>query len=62
MSVRTKPPFDHTGSTFDSFLKQEGIIDKVDATAMKRLANGKVTHSKQKPDSDKKPGASLNQD
>jgi len=28
---------DHSGSTFDSFLKQEGIRDEVEAVAIKRV-------------------------
>jgi DNA-binding Xre family transcriptional regulator len=30
-------PFDHSGSTFDSFLEEEGILDEVEATAIKRV-------------------------
>ena len=30
-------PFDHTGSSFDSFLEEEGILDEVDAIAIKRV-------------------------
>jgi len=29
--------FDHSGSTFDSFLEEEGILDEVEATAVKRV-------------------------
>jgi hypothetical protein len=39
MSNQQKPPFDHTGSSFDSFLDEEGILDEVDAAAMKRVIN-----------------------
>ena len=28
---------DHTGSTFESFLEDEGILDEVDAVAIKRV-------------------------
>ncbi len=28
---------DHTGSTFDSFLKEEGIREEVEAVAVKRV-------------------------
>lgn len=37
MSTRQKPAFDHTGSSFDSFLEEEGILDEVDAVAIKRV-------------------------
>jgi hypothetical protein len=29
--------FNHTGSSFDSFLEEEGILDEVDAVASKRV-------------------------
>jgi hypothetical protein len=29
--------FDHSGSTFDSFLEEEGFLDEVEATAIKRV-------------------------
>jgi DNA-binding Xre family transcriptional regulator len=29
--------FDHSGSSFDSFLEEEGILDEVDAAAIKRV-------------------------
>jgi antitoxin HicB len=32
-----KPVFDHSGSTFDSFLEEEGIKDEVEALAVKRV-------------------------
>ncbi len=37
MSTRSKPPFDHTGSSFENFLEQEGILEEVDAVAIKRV-------------------------
>lgn len=30
-------PFDHSGSTFESFLEEEGILEEVDAVAIKRV-------------------------
>jgi len=33
----SEPAFDHTGSSFDSFLEEEGILDEVKATAMERV-------------------------
>jgi antitoxin HicB len=32
-----KPTFDHTGSSFDSFLEEEGILEEVQAVAIKRV-------------------------
>ena len=32
-----KASFDHSGSTFDSFLEEEGIREEVDAVAIKRV-------------------------
>jgi hypothetical protein len=29
--------FDHSGSTFDSFLEEEGILDELETTAIKRV-------------------------
>jgi antitoxin HicB len=37
MSAQAKPNFDHTGSSFDSFLEEEGILDEVEAAAIKRV-------------------------
>ena len=37
MNTRSKAPFDHTGSTFESFIEQEGIREEVDAVAIKRV-------------------------
>jgi hypothetical protein len=34
MSIQRKPAFDHSGSSFDSFLEEEGILDEVDAVAI----------------------------
>ena len=35
--MSTRPEFDHSGSSFDSFLEEEGILDEVDAVAVKRV-------------------------
>ena len=37
MSTRQKVAFDHSGSSFDSFLEEEGILDEVEAAAIKRV-------------------------
>ncbi len=34
---RRKKHFDHTGSTFESFLEEEGIREEVEALAIKRV-------------------------
>src|SRR5215470_16450832 len=35
--VTTKKPFDHSGSSFDSFLEDEGIRDEAETVAIKRV-------------------------
>jgi antitoxin HicB len=37
MTIRNKVHFDHTGSSFDSFLEDEGILEEVEAVAIKRV-------------------------
>lgn len=37
MIKRKKERFDHSGSTFESFLEEEGILEEVDASAIKRV-------------------------
>ena len=37
MTTRKKASFDHTGSSFDSFLEEEGILEEVEAAAIKRI-------------------------
>jgi DNA-binding Xre family transcriptional regulator len=37
MRNRHRPAFDHTGSSFDSFLEEEGILEEVEAVAIKRV-------------------------
>ena len=40
MKIKTrmaKDVFDHSGSTFDSFLREEGIREEVEAVAIKRV-------------------------
>ena len=34
--MSTQPAFDHSGSSFDSFLEEEGILDEVEAVAIER--------------------------
>jgi antitoxin HicB len=33
----SEPASDHTGSSFDSFLEEEGILEEVEAAAMERV-------------------------
>jgi antitoxin HicB len=35
--MRTQLAFDHSGSSFDGFLEEEGILDEVEAAAIKRV-------------------------
>ena len=37
MSIVQAKHFDHSGSSFDSFLEEEGILDEVEAVAVKRV-------------------------
>ena len=37
MKTKTARKFDHTGSSFESFLEAEGIRDEVEAVAIKRV-------------------------
>ena len=37
MSARKKQAFDHSGSSFESFLDDEGLLEEVDAVAIKRI-------------------------
>lgn len=37
MSTANNAAFDHSGSSFDSFLEEEGILDEVEAAAVKRV-------------------------
>jgi hypothetical protein len=36
--TKQSSPFDHTGSSFDSFLQEEGILGEVEAAAIRALA------------------------
>ena len=39
--------FDHSGSSFDSFLEEEGIREEVEATAMKRVIAWQIEQAMQ---------------
>ncbi len=45
MTKRQPSPFDHSGSTFDSFLEEECIREEVDAIAIKRVIAGQVSEA-----------------
>ena len=38
MTRPSKARFDHTGSSFDSFLEKEGILEEVESAAIKRVS------------------------
>ena len=42
ISARRKPAFDHSGSSFDSILEEEGILDKAEAVAVKRATDSRL--------------------
>ncbi|MGA2251793.1 hypothetical protein [Terracidiphilus sp.] len=43
LNAQNKPAFDHSGSTFDSFLEEEGILNTIDAVALQRVSDWKVS-------------------
>jgi antitoxin HicB len=43
-----RPKTDHSGSTFDSFLEEEGIREEVEAVAIKRVLAWQLTRAMQK--------------
>jgi phage-related protein len=49
MNIRkNRKKFDHSGSTFDSFLEQEGIRDELEAVAIKRVLAWQFEHAMRK--------------
>jgi antitoxin HicB len=50
---------DHTGSTFDSFLEQEGIRDQVEAVAIKRVLAWQLSQAMQEQQKTKQAMAKL---
>jgi antitoxin HicB len=42
-----KSKYDHSGSTFDSFLEEEGIREEVEATAIKRVIAWEIEQAMQ---------------
>lgn len=45
---KTRKRVDHSGSTFDSFLEQEGIREEVEAVAIKRVLAWQLEQAMQK--------------
>ena len=45
---KTRKRVDHSGSTFDSFLEQEGIREEVEAVAIKRVLAWQLERAMQK--------------
>lgn len=45
---KTRKRTDHTGSTFDSFLEEEGIREEVEAVAIKRVLAWQLEQAMQK--------------
>lgn len=43
-----KKAFDHSGSSFESFLEEEGILDEVDAVAIKRVLAWQLSEAMKK--------------
>jgi antitoxin HicB len=43
---------DHSGSTFDSFLKEDGIREEVETVAIKRVVAWQVKQAKQEQKKD----------
>ncbi|MGA3137169.1 MAG: hypothetical protein ABSC88_14370 [Terracidiphilus sp.] len=39
MRTQQEMPFDHSGSSLDSFVEEEGILDEVEASANKRVSD-----------------------
>lgn len=44
MSIRPALLLDGSGSTFEIFLKEEGILDEVDAVAINRVSDWLITN------------------
>lgn len=48
MTKRKDSSFDHSGSTFESFLEEEGILEEVDAAAIKRVIAWQLSEAMKK--------------
>ena len=44
-----KKPFDHTGSSFESFLEEEGILEDIESAAIARVLEWQRETSSQAP-------------
>jgi antitoxin HicB len=45
MSAEQNTPHDHSGSSFDSLLEEEGILEEVEAVAIKRVIAGQLAQA-----------------
>lgn len=45
MKSPARKHFDHSGSSFESFLEEAGILDEVDAVAIKRVIAWQITEA-----------------
>ena len=43
--MKTQRRFDHSGSTFDSFLEEQGLLQKSEAVAVKRIIAWKLSEA-----------------
>jgi antitoxin HicB len=48
MSTCKKPKFDHSGSSFDSFLEEEGLLEEVNGVAVKRVSDWQAKNATSK--------------
>lgn len=54
MTRKKQEKFDHSGSTFESFLEEEGILEEVDAAAIKRVIAWQLSKAMKKRNLSKK--------
>lgn len=55
MSTEPTAPFDHSGSSFDDFLEEDGILDEVELVAIKRVIAWRLQETTNGAGSDTKP-------
>jgi DNA-binding phage protein len=54
MKKQRAKPFDHSGSSFDSFLEEDGILEEVEAVAIKRVIAWQLAEAMKKGNVSKK--------
>jgi antitoxin HicB len=52
-AMENRKTTDHSGSTFDSFLEEEGIREEVETVAIKRVLMWRVNQARQEHHKDK---------